>query len=504
MPLSSKLCRTDTAFCIVIDCISFIRLLQKSQIYHGLIIKCLADTIDENINDLIGRNDCDNSIEDYNRVIISVLGCFENFPIALMALKLCQLKIYKVILAAIATYLDELRKPHSPAKRSELYIFVHSSVRLSLSAIHQCFDQVSVAPLEEQMLGDITQHCYALLEDVEVPMDTKLNCGIFILLKANLDSSIDQIFSEIIYDLYASNPVKNLCICFGTVTVISEVHIIENVGLSVLAYVVRNLLSIAASHSIEQNVLIGVCRALVQLSKNLLLFKLPPLDSEAAAPLPQLTNDSLTFVWSHADHYMDCVRHLSKDLLKNLLKLSLKYKPLSFLADNTLSVACSSDESTDILQCLALDYLCQVYETEFILQKIPALSDIMLKHLQRMEPHWVACYEKLMKSHSRQVDMNSWYLRWVRPTLFLSDVGVSPDVSSMQLFENLIGNCIKAQPSVTDLIFLEKNLLPTKTYLFIMWTVRKLGLTCLPTWKPSKDPIIIGAKVSVLDVGLCR
>lgn len=90
---------------------AILRLLQKSQIYHGMVVKCLADTIAENIDELLQQphQAIRTKIDEYNRVICSVLGCFENFPIALMSLKICLLRIYRLIQDAITIYLKELQ-----------------------------------------------------------------------------------------------------------------------------------------------------------------------------------------------------------------------------------------------------------------------------------------------------------------------------------------------------------------------------------------------------------
>lgn len=358
----------------------------------------------------------------------------------------------------------------------------------------------------EVLLTQITDHCYRLIDDAaaEVPMDTKLNCGIFIVLKANLsEEGVDVIFQNLRNavvdddDDADAKSVLNLCLCFGTITVITDMHLEENDGLHVLASVASHLSRIAARHSIEQNVLIGVCRALLQLSKNLLAFKLQTMAGTAAAALIRICQTAATFVWSHAEHYMDCVRHLSRDLLRNLLKLSAKYESLQFLADDAFNVVLAP-ATTDGLKCLALDHLCQVYETEFVLMRLPQLGELLRPHLQRMEQHWIGCYERLMRSHSRQSTLAAWYERWVQPTLYLNGTCGRED-QSMQLYENLIGACIKARPEVTGLIFQEQSQLPIKTYLFVMWTVRKQGLAGHDDWKPATDPIVRGAMVHVSD-----
>lgn len=82
------------------------RLLQKSQIFHGLVIKCLTYTIEESIEGLKLNNV--SLAQNFNDVIISLRGCFENFSIAVVSLKICLLQIFKVVTESIEVYCMEL------------------------------------------------------------------------------------------------------------------------------------------------------------------------------------------------------------------------------------------------------------------------------------------------------------------------------------------------------------------------------------------------------------
>lgn len=348
-------------------------------------------------------------------------------------------------------------------------------------------------------IKQICENCNELITDPEVPMDTKLNCGIFLLLKAKLFDSIDLIFNEVIENKFLNKPIHNLCLCFGIINTISETQLDENNGYTVLRHSVINLKQIASEHAIEQNVLIGICRALVQLSKTLLIFKLSlPLSTINKALLVSMTSDTLNFVWTYAIHYMDNVRYLSKDLLKNLLKLSMKYQmELGFLAEETLLLAKTLNSTTDIVQCMALDFLCQIYGAKWIIEKIPTVNQLLMKNL--LEPSWAACYERLLISHSQQIALDEWYILWVQPILGYSNENQkeSDENASLQVYENLISCAIKSKPEVIRLIIAEKEKLPVETYLYVMLTVRKTGSKILPDWKASNDTIIQNAKVTV-------
>lgn len=483
-------CRSQLKKIIVV-----LRLLQKSQVLHGLVVKCLATTIEEQTNSITSTSP-DLQLQHRNNVIISLGGFFENFPIAVTAIKMCVSSIFNCISETLANYLHELRQSLSPAKRSEVYIFIHSAIRLSLAVVQQCFEQTSVETIEAH-IRVIAECCYDLIDDVEVPMDTKVNCGQFLMLLARLTDTTDQVFEAILANKYEAKPTQKLIMSVGVVNTFSESNL-DTQGYQVLQTVCSNLTSIAAQNAIEQNVLIAASRGLVQLSKNLLLLKLVfPVGASDQQRLNNVVDMSLSFVWTFAEHYMDSVRHLSRDLLKNLLKLTVKYPiQFGFLTDRTTEVARNSLLTTETTQCLALDHLCQILGAKTIIDAIPNLNELLMEHIT--EPNWATCYEKLMSSNSKVVSLGEWYSQWVQPILLHLRHGHSAE-TSLGVYENLISTAINVQPTVVELIIAEKNDLPLEAYLFVVWTMRKNSLPFAANWSPALDSLVCDAKVHGTD-----
>lgn len=458
-------------------------------------MKCLANTIEEQTNQRTSA--LPDRLHQLNNVIIALSGYFENFAIALTAIKMCVTSIFKCVAGTLASYLHELHQSLSPAKRSEVYIFIHSSIRLSLAVVQQCFEQTSVETIEPH-IRQIADLCYQLIEDTEVPMDTKMNCGQFLLLRARLTDSTDQVFEAILSDLYDSKPTQKLIISIGVINTFNEAHLEHSDGFKVLQTVCSNLTQIASQNAIEQSVLIASARGLVQLSKNLLLLKLVfPVGASEQTQLDDVADLCLSFVWTFAEHYMDSVRHLSRDLLKNLLKLSDKY-PLQFgfLSEKVMRVAQDSSLTTETTQCIALDHYCQVLGAKKIIETIPNLNELLISHIT--EPNWSSCYDKLMTSNSKDVSLEQWYSQWVQPTLRHLGRGDTAD-ASLSTYENLISSAINVRPTVVDLIIAEKNDLPLEAYLFVVWTMRKNSLPMAANWSPALDTLVCDAKVHGFD-----
>lgn len=320
----------------------------------------------------------------------------------------------------------------------------------------------------------ILQKCHILIESSDVPMDTKINCGIFIV--QNLKIDMDEFKLK-------ENSIKRLCICVGIINTINEDNFKELASTNVLANIVENLVLIGTSNSIEQSTLLAVCRGLDQLCKRLLSVSMHSPDG-----LHEMLNQCLEFVWSFGNHCMDSVRHLCRDLLKNLLRLSKKYEYFQSLQNQIYSMALSN-ETVAQLRSLAFECLCGVLGTEAILNRMPNGNVFLLEHIQDLS--WT-CYEKLMSANCTEVDTETWYKRWLQPLL------IYPKIRHefLQVNEMLINKAISANPTVIEYVLMEKERLPIETYLFIMWTLRKNGQRIVDSnWKPANDAIVQKAKV---------
>lgn len=46
----------------------------------------------------------------------------------------------------------------------------------------------------------------------------------------------------------------------------------------------------------------------------------------ALDPLKPLFNDGLNYVWTHLDHHIDTVRHMTKNIFKSFIQLAILHK----------------------------------------------------------------------------------------------------------------------------------------------------------------------------------
>lgn len=377
------------------------------------------------------------------------------------------------------------RQPYSPAEKCEIFLFIHSAIRLAIFSSMPDYESSSMP-----ILATIRTHCRRLIDIDDVPMDTKVNCGI-LTVKSETDDAILLRLAEIQQNKYAADPLFNVCLYAGiiscipgriTVSLIEKFALLNAIGMGlVTAPLQRNLFEN------DQSLLLTVCRCLCQLTKFLHSSAV-----QIGANDQILLEICLDFVDRFHDHYMDSVRHLCKDLLRNLFQLDDTFQSdHSRLANLIDGLACVS---AGTLQRLLFECCVRVYGSEQLVSHFS--DDLPAFLLQKLvaNPEWLTCYETVMTNHSLDVDVHVWYQRWIQPILFHSKIGHD----FVQVNEQLISRAITYRPEVIASIFAERNELPIETYLFVMWTIRMNGRKEFVGWKPAADKIVRLAKVSTL------
>lgn len=339
------------------------------------------------------------------------------------------------------------------------------------------------------MLVSIRAQCRRLIDIEDVPMDTKVNCGI-LMIKSETDDAMLQRLGEIQQNTYETDPIFNVCLCAGiiscmperiTVTLIVQYALLNGIGMAlVTGPLQRNLFEN------DQSLLLTVCRCLCQLTKFLQSSAI-----QIHANVHKLFDICLDFVDRFHDHYMDSVRHLCKDLLRNLFQLddTFQSKDCSRLARLIDGIACVPAET---LQRILFECCTHVYGTEKLVCHFNGnLPSFLLQKLVE-NPEWLSCYETVMTNNIRDADDRIWYERWIQPILFHSKIAHD----FVQVNEHLISRAITYRPEVVASIFSERNALSIETYLFVMWTIRKNGRKEFVDWKPALDKTVRLAKVS--------
>lgn len=383
------------------------------------------------------------------------------------------------------------RKPNSPANLSEIFIFLHNSVRLSLWFVQRCVSDRSLKKTNE--LAELCKFCKIIIKCATVPTDTKLNCGIFLVLSEIIKDNLLELSCQLatMRDIKSSEMnVETLCLCYGLCNTLSSSDLFHQNG-PFLIEIIEILRSIADKHSNEQTMLLGACRALVQLSKSFLtLHMFPALENDRnSTSMTELVPHCLSFVWSYFEHHLDTVRHFCKDIYRNLLKLSQRHDGhYSFILSTVLTTVRNQEVSRNI-QYVAVEHLCQEMPVENIIDSWPNIFDDLLNNLDDMK--CLSCYQKMMSIHCKEIDVQTWFQIWIRPMLCDSAQNVD-----LQTMECLVNVAIKTHPMVPSYFLQEKDKLPLELYLFVVSTIRRNGLPIGKHFVPAEDELICGAKVS--------
>lgn len=342
-------------------------------------------------------------------------------------------------------------------------------------------------------MEDLSKFCKNIIDSDNVPMDTKLNCGIFLVLheiiKDNL-LTLNNHFTEM-RNLPVKDTIQALCYGYGLCNTLASSDIFNEKG-SFLTDVIKILRTIADEHSNVQTMVLGVCRAFAQMTKSFQTLNMLLNESEPKTDTASMTNlvpECLSFVWAYFEHHLDTVRHFCKDIFRNLLKLSHRHDHnYAFIRDTVLSTVMRQEISRNA-QYMAVECLCQEMQVECIIESWPQIFEDLLNNLE--DPKCLSCYQKMMSIHCKEIDVESWYQIWIRPLLCSSGNNID-----IQVKESLVNVAIKTHPMVPSYFLQEKEKLPLELYLFVVSTIRKNGMQLGLNFVPAEDELICGAKVS--------
>ncbi|XP_037051446.1 thyroid adenoma-associated protein homolog [Bradysia coprophila] len=461
------------------------RNFDKMATHQTVIIKCLAETAIKNCTKI----DNSSSVNELNTTVISLEGFADNFHIGILALHQCFDAVFPLLVTSITQYLMEIEKPNSPANLSEIFIFLHGSVRLSLWYVQRCVADRSLKKTDQ--LADLAKFCKIIINCAAVPMDTKLNCGIFLVLNEIIRDNLQELSSHLAAIRVTQSTETNvdtLCWCYGLCNTLPSSDLFHERG-SLLIEVIEILRTIADKYSNEQTMLLGACRALVQMTKSFLTLNMVSASENAtkSASMTELVPHCLSFVWSYFEHHLDTVRHFCKDIYRNLLKLSQRHdRDYTFILSTVLATVKNQEISRNA-QYVATEHLCQEMQVESILDSWPTIFDDLFNNLD--DPKCLSCYQKMMSIHCKEIDVQSWFQIWIRP--LLCD---SADSVDLQTKECLVNVAIKTHPMVPSYFLQEKDKLPLELYLFVVSTIRRNGLVLGKHFVPADDEFICGAK----------
>nr|CAD7573859.1 unnamed protein product [Timema californicum] len=431
---------------------------------HHNVAGCLSCGLAELIH--IDPTDC--NLKDLNNTVNAIGCCFDNFPIGIQAVGLIVREVLDFLNFCLSVNIAELGKELSPTDKMEVGLYSHTAVRTTVSVLQKCQPSIkNLLPktegsqlrnvnilshilethpkvdcsvkkhieryLDEKncngfILADLLSSATTLLKHEHLPMDTRANCGLVLVLivsylhddKGWLDLiSLDSSVGNSCQLPNSLSDCTKLCICMGLLNTLTTGQLLSltDCGTPVICHLFQQLLAIAFRSSTESNMVLAATRAMQLLSRCLLTCV---QNGDGSDLVSSMLTEALEFVWTHVDHYMDSVRHAAQGVLANLVKTgatlrSTDKRALDLIMEAVVQIPSHKRARYVCLSTLANDLGCQ-----FLLDRVPNMIDDLIFSLQdpTIAAHVSTAFEMLMlRHHSECPDVSSWAHIWLSPLL---------------------------------------------------------------------------------------
>lgn len=226
----------------------------------------------------------------------------QNFKMVLKIIGSDPENIVEFLSTTLKKQYDELETEISPSEKIKISIKIHATIQAIMSCVKSHLHEKGKGGFEvNQQLKEICQSSMIILSHEDIPMDTKTNCGMLIVLRNDLIN--DDVHFKLVRD-------KNENI-FKRLSLISGITLIYDVNIKVITEMCEILEEIFLTNSVDSQIAIAVFRLFVQISKKFLDSKIHSVEIEAII---------IKVSFSNIEHNIDTVKHLSKNSLRNLME----------------------------------------------------------------------------------------------------------------------------------------------------------------------------------------
>ncbi|XP_053608504.1 tRNA (32-2'-O)-methyltransferase regulator THADA [Plodia interpunctella] len=257
----------------------------------------------------------------YMDVVTKLSACLENFPAGAASLKVARVELAGYLVQCLNCCIKAVSEQStlSPTEKNEVFSLCHLTLRLILHIIQKGSEDQKL----DFIFEDIRLFIQQLVSHDDVPMDTKSLAGILCLTVYIVDNGpgswadvLEEPNPDPCFTNLLSSDAGRMCLHSAVVSAIPAAQLADTAvaGTPVAVEVANSLIQIGERNSSDSPFTLGVTRALLNISKMLNPPSHGRLIMEALLP----------FVWGHLDHYMDSVRHLTADILKNIVRFCKK------------------------------------------------------------------------------------------------------------------------------------------------------------------------------------
>lgn len=404
------------------------------------------------------------SIESRYHFISCLNEASQNFQPAMIAIANEVFVILPFIETLIRTFDDQLKTDLSPAQKNEVSHQLHCCLQAAIFCTKNCMSLLHERYKCNLNLGaalrDLSVKCHELIDHPDLPMDTKNVCSILIVTQSKISNSTEYLkwirSAESTY-------VKKLSFAYGIITTMEQ----DCLDYKVLAEVAITLKNIYLETSVDPTLLMSVCRSFEQLTKRLKFNYMFEKEFDT------ISSAGLSFAFLNVEHHMDSVRHLAREILKNLVETIDKFRGLTRFLNIIEQIILLPIN----LRCIITVSLCSVLKAE---KALTMQSDLFEKILDSISENKVTnqdlinCYEVVAKKLLEEMEFEKWFKKIVQPAIndMMNRIKLSEERMTI---ENLLLKLMKKENKVLEEMLNRRDTFDIDFLLMILSAGKKAG-----------------------------
>lgn len=399
----------------------------------------------------------------YFPVTSTITGLFENINITRRSALACCDQIYAYLMCVLERVSQLFFSSQaSPSLTNEILLLNHNLLRVILALCQEFGGSLRERKVD---FSGLTTSLREFLDNEDVPMDTKTNCGHLTIVLSKLDDSYDELIAS------KFKGQKTFCVNVGIVVDLSRGDALTRQDTwSLLRLITLETIDFARENSKQQNMVLACSRLIMQISRVLPQLPLRKAEDEG---LQSIVGHLVDFVIAHMENFMDSVRHMSRDSLKLILSFCLSMKLDSELERlfHRIESGCSRNVRFVSLSCIA-----SVYGTRKILEKIPNIVDELVENFVENSFDVSAgnCYEVLMLENKKEETPTLWIELWMNPLVKFLNTVPTNDQNTKIVVETLIGKAVKNDQEIIR-ILIRDSAIPISMRLTVLTMAKKCG-----------------------------
>ncbi|XP_030369927.1 thyroid adenoma-associated protein homolog [Scaptodrosophila lebanonensis] len=409
----------------------------------------IAVAIEVNSYDVDGMND----------LFVSVSGCLQNFPCGRKALSEQIDSFVPLIPMALQRYWTGISQPavdQSPTRRNEYYLFIQNLLRFYVNFLVEF--RAELVPARCSQLQQVSVLAEIVSRHIDTPWDVRSIAGMAIGHNARFFDEFDKymVSCQAMKDA-EELPIKGACLL---VLQKQEYDTYSSTALKIL----QQLIEMTSGNNATNQ--------LVYMSKHLFVYSKAlrnvNLTDRSLSAYHSILCELLGFALTNLSSSTDSVRHMSRDLLRNVLQHASTVGQnaiFNTVFDHFEKQCCSLSSS-----CLMLEQVVTVVGVQQVLDNCPSLFETVFKCYLGRDDSVDALYKCMMSTARRGESFQHWHSLWGRTLL----EAASAQDDRLQLIERLITEAVQLWPNELDELLSEPKL-AFSTKLTAMATVRRSG-----------------------------